>query len=97
MDGAWDVTLKNGPLLFTAGISNRNRGQQSSRVGMFSVPVDRITLGNLDDLAEVHDRHSMADVLDHPEIMGNEKVGEVHFLLQFLQEIDNLCLNRNIQ
>src|SRR5262245_527320 len=29
--------------------------------------------------------------------MRNEKVGQVHLLLQFLQKIDNLCLNRNIQ
>src|SRR5882724_1364427 len=29
--------------------------------------------------------------------MGNEKVGEVHLLLQLLQEIDDLRLNRNIQ
>src|SRR5882724_2159104 len=29
--------------------------------------------------------------------MGNEKVGEMHLLLQLLQEIDDLRLNRNIQ
>src|SRR5262249_48813784 len=63
---AWDVALKNRPLFFTAGVSDGNRRQQSSCVGMLCVPVDRLTLGNLDDLAEVHDRHSMADMLDHP-------------------------------
>ena len=66
MDRAWDVALKNCPLFFSAGVSDGNRRQQGSCVGMLCVPVDRLTLGNLDDLAEVHDRHSMADVLDHP-------------------------------
>src|SRR5262249_19622681 len=94
---AWDVALKNRPLFFTAGVSNRNRRQQRSCVGMFCVPVDRITLGNLDDLAEVHDRYSMADVLDHPEIMGNENVGWVFFPLHFLKKIDNLCQNKTIK
>src|SRR5678816_417610 len=29
--------------------------------------------------------------------MGDEKVGQVHLFLQLLEEIDDLCLNRNIQ
>ena len=93
MDRAWDVTLKNSPLFFAARIGDGNRRQQSPCVGMLRVPVNRIALGNLDDLAEVHDRHSMADVLDYPQVMGDKNVGQVHFLLQFLQEIDDLCLN----
>jgi len=66
MDRTWDVALKNGAFFFSADIGHGNRGQQSSRVGVLRVPIDRIALGDLDDLAEVHDRHSMADVLDHP-------------------------------
>ena len=66
MDRAWDVALKNGAFFLSADIGHGNRGQQSSRVGVFCVPIDRIALGDLDDLAEVHDRYSMADVFDHP-------------------------------
>lgn len=66
MDRAWDVALKNGAFFLSADIGHGNRGQQSSRVGVLCVPIDRIALGNLDDLAEVHDRYSMADVLDYP-------------------------------
>ena len=66
MDRAWDVTLQNRSFFLAANIGNGNRGEQSPRVRMLGVPVDGFALGDLDDLAEVHDRYSMADVLDHP-------------------------------
>ena len=75
MDRAGNVALKNGALLLPVGIGDGNRRKQSARVRMLCVPIDRIALGDLDDLAEVHDRYSMTDVLDHPEIMRNEKIG----------------------
>ena len=33
-------------------------------------------VGDLDDLAEVHHRHAIADVLDHGEIVSDEDVGQ---------------------
>ena len=66
MDRAGNVALKNGAFFLPAGIGDGNRGQQSPRIGMLRVTIDRVALGDLDDLAEVHDRHAMADVLDHP-------------------------------
>ena len=48
---------------------------------MLGVLIDGFTLGDLDDLSEVHDRHSMADMLDDSQIMGDEKVRQMHFLL----------------
>jgi hypothetical protein len=72
---ARDVTLQNRAFFLTTRIGNRNRREQSPRVGMLGVAVDGIALGNLDDLAEVHDSHSMTDVLDHSQVMGDEKIG----------------------
>lgn len=81
MDRAGDVALEHGAFFLSADIGDGNRRQQSSRVGVLRIPIDRIALGDLDHLAEVHNRHSMADVFNHPEVMGNEKVGQVHPLL----------------
>jgi hypothetical protein len=97
MDRAGDVTFKNGPLFFATRIGDGDRRQQSPCVGMLCILIDRIALGDLDDLAEIHDGDSMADVLDHPQVVGNEKVGQVHLFLQLLEEIDDLRLNRNVQ
>ena len=36
-------------------------------------------------------------MLDHPQVMRDKQVGQMHLLLQLLQEIDDLRLNRNIQ
>ncbi len=39
----------------------------------------------------------MADVLDHAQIMRNEKIGQVILVLQVHHQVDDLRLNRNIQ
>src|SRR5262249_26825157 len=52
---------------------------------------------HLYDLAEIHHRDARADVLDHGKVMGNENVSQTEFLLQVLQEIDDLCLNGYVE
>ena len=81
MDGTGDIALQNGSLFFPAGVGHGHSGEQRPGIGMLGVLIDGFTLGDLDDLAEVHDRHSMADVLDDSQIMGDEKVRQMHFLL----------------
>jgi hypothetical protein len=36
-------------------------------------------------------------MLDHREIVCDEQVRQSHVLLQTLQHVDDLCLNRNVQ
>lgn len=49
------------------------------------------------DPPKVHDRHSIADVSDHPQIVGDEQVCNIELLPDLLHKIDDLCLNRYIQ
>ena len=51
----------------------------------------------LDDLAEVHDRDPVAHVADDAEVVGDEDVGQPVPLLQVLQEVEHLRLDRDVE
>ena len=65
-----------------ARVHRRHRRQQRLRIGMLRLAVDPIDRPDLDDLAEVHDHHAIADVADDVEVMGDEDVGQVKARLQ---------------
>ena len=52
---------------------------------------------DLDDLAEIHDRNAVADVLDHPQIVRDEQIGEPELLLQIEQHVQDLRLDRDVE
>jgi len=52
---------------------------------------------HLDHLPKVHDRNPVADVVYHPQVMGDEKIREPKLLLKPLQEVDDLSLHRHVQ
>ena len=52
---------------------------------------------DLDDLPEIHDRDAAADVLDEPQIVRDEQVGELQPLLQIHQQVDDLRLHRHVE
>ncbi len=54
-------------------------------------------LRRLDDLAEVHHGDAVADVFDDLEIVRDEEKRETEFVLQLLQEVHDLCLNRDVE
>ena len=56
-----------------------------------------IRRGSLDDAPEIHDRNPVGDVLHDREIMTNEDRRQTQFLLQILQQVQNLCPDRHIQ
>ena len=64
---------------------------------MLGILVQAGTIGELDNFAEVHDRHPMADVLHNTQIMRDEKVSELELLLQIHQQVDDLGLDGNIE
>jgi len=51
----------------------------------------------LDDAPEIHHRDPITDVLDHREVVGDEQVGQLQFILKVHQEIDDLGLDRHIE
>jgi len=53
-------------------------------------------LGDLDDTAEIHDRHSIADVADDGEIVADQEDREVKPLLDVHQQVDDLRSDRHV-
>ena len=36
-------------------------------------------------------------MLDHRQVVGDEEIGEVKLVLQLLEQVDDLCLDRHVQ
>ena len=64
---------------------------------MQGILVETIRRRHLDDLAQVHDDDSVRDVPDDREIMSDEQEGEIELVLQLLEQIHDLRLNRDVQ
>src|SRR5258706_2332570 len=74
-----------------------NRGQQLLRVGVLRVPIDVVRIGDLDDLAFVHDHHLVGHVFHHRQVVRNEDIAHVVLVLQILQQVQDLRLDRYVE
>ena len=45
----------------------------------------------------VHNADRIRNMLNNRKIVGDEQVGQVIFIMQFFQQIDDLGLNGNVQ
>jgi len=55
-----------------------------------------LALTDLDDLSQIHHRDMVRDMANDGKVMRNEQIGESQFLLQLLQKIDDLGLDRDV-
>src|SRR5262249_48785079 len=76
IDRARHIALQHGARAPARGIGERHGGEQRPRIGVLASAMKLSGGGDLDDLAEIHHRHAIADVLDHPQVMGDEQEGE---------------------
>src|SRR5687768_12964158 len=79
------------------GIGNRDGQKQRLRIRMLRVIVQFVGRPDLDDLAEVHHGHAVADMPDHREVVRDEQVRQVEFSLKIFQQVDDLRLNGHVQ
>ena len=54
-------------------------------------------VGQLHQLAQIHNADAVGNVLDNAQVVGDEQVGQPHLLLQVLKHVDDLRLDRNVQ
>src|SRR5579885_774252 len=97
VERAWHFAGQLDALGTTGGVDGRDGGEQRARVRMMRAQVDRLAVGKLHDLAEIHDRDAAADVLDHAQVVRDEQVGQVEPLLEVLQKVDDLRLDRYVE
>ena len=85
-DGAGNLVRQQRPVTFaTGGIGHRHGIHQLLGIRVPGILEDRAARPDLDDLAEIHHRHAMADPLDHRHVVRDEQEGEAEFLLQIEQ------------
>src|SRR5882724_9109293 len=65
IDRAWDVAGQDAAFFSSCRIRHRHGLKQRFGVRMLRPGEDGFLRRDLDDLAEIHHRHPMADVLDH--------------------------------
>src|SRR5205807_6097661 len=78
-------------------VGDRDRAEQRLRVRVQRVGVDLFGVRDLDDLAEVHHGDPVAQVADDRQVVGDEQVGQVELVLEVLQEVHDLRLDRDVE
>ncbi|MCM8735514.1 hypothetical protein M5E06_15250 [Azospirillum sp. A1-3] len=64
---------------------------------MLRVSEQRLALRDLDVAPQIHHRNPMADAADHGEVVREEQVRDAELHLQIHQQVDHLCLHRDIK
>ncbi len=97
IDRIGHITREHYSFFLGSGIWNRDCRQQSFCIRVLGLGVELTRWRNFNNTAQVHHRHSIADVFNHRQIVRYEQVGQTHFGLQILQQVDHLRLNGHIE
>ena len=63
-------------------IGNGHGRNQGLGIGMLGVVEQFVRGCHFHNPSEIHDRHPVADMFDHRQIVGDKQIGEIIFLLQ---------------
>ncbi len=97
--GQWrrGVARQDNTLYPALGVNVGDGGKKRFRIGVEKPVEHRVTGACFDDPSQVHDGDPVAKVPDHRQVMGDEEEGQIEFPLQFLEKVDDLCLNREVE
>src|SRR5688572_9059900 len=79
------------------GIRHGDSREERPGIRMLRVAEEAGGLGHFDDAPEVHDGGPAADMLNEPQVVGDEEIGEPELFLQLEEQIHHLRLNRHIE
>ena len=97
IDRARHVALQHDTFAFDRGIGDRHSGEQRLGVWVQRVGVQIAARGDLDDASKIHHSNAVADVFHHRQIVRDEQIREIKFLLQIFEQINHLRLNRHVE
>jgi hypothetical protein len=80
-----------------AGLDARHLGEQRLGIWMVRDTEQFVGLRLLDDSAEVHDHHTVRDVVDDPQIVTDEEVRQPELLSERHEQVQDLRLNGNVE
>src|SRR5579872_1264464 len=75
----------------------RNGVEQGLRVGEARRFEETVARRHLDELAEIHDGDTVGEMVHDGKIVADEEIGEPALRLQFLHEIEDLALDRDVE
>src|SRR5216683_706105 len=78
-------------------IGLRDGRDQRARIGVPGVGEDLGRGSFLDDLAEIHHQHAIAQQAHHVEIVAHEQVAHAELALELLQELQDHDLHRDVE
>ena len=93
INGTGNVSLQPFDFSRVIRIGHRNGRQQCFRVWMLRILKELIRTAKLNDVAQIHHHDAIAQVLNDAQIVGNKDVRQAVFLLQILQQVQDLRLN----
>src|SRR2546430_3469583 len=96
-DGTRNVSGKDDSFPPSLRIGDGDGGEERLRVRVHWIGEQLGRSRPLEAPAEVHDRDTVRHVPHHAEVVRDEEVREVLSLLYFLEEVQDLCLDRYIQ
>ena len=84
-------------LLLVNRIGKGDGGEKRLGIGMEGILEEFIGICQLYHLAEVHNTDTIGEVLNNRQVMSNEQNRQPQLLTEAIQQVNNLCLNRNVQ
>ena len=75
----------------------RDRFQQPLSIGVQRLPEELAGTGLFNNIGSIHDRNILADLADDKEVMGNIDQGHLESFHQFVEQIEKLRLNADVQ
>ena len=64
---------------------------------MLRVLEDRVAAAVFHHITEIHHHHLVSDVTNDAEIMADENIGQTKLVLEILEQVENLGLNRQVE
>ena len=95
--GAGDAALEHDAVHFRVRIGDGNRGKQRLGVGVQGIAEDIRRRAVFHEVSEVHNAHGIGDMLHHGQVVGDEEIGKLILLLQLLEKVYDLRLDRHVQ
>ncbi len=94
---AEDVSGQNDSPTRRIGVRVWDRRQQRLGTGMMRCREDAILRSDLHHAPEIHHHHSVGDVSHHREVVRDEEAREPAALLQVLEQVDDVRLDRDVE
>ena len=97
IDGAGNIAGEDDPLTLSLLLDVGDGGKQGLGIGMAALFVDGLFGADLYHVAKIHDHDPVTEMLDDPQVEGDEHIGQVVLLLDVLHQIDDLGLDGYVQ